>query len=114
MQSATAIESRIGADEYWKIVMKDQPMPEAIHGLVHSHSDHSKHKTNKCNENVKSNYAQDFKPIPDATAYNNDVGPQEDHKPFAEDFKPKPDVTGYNEWAQYNVYFYNDWFFAVY
>ncbi|KAL5073675.1 hypothetical protein RYX36_012659 [Vicia faba] len=66
------VESRKDLGEYWKLVMKDQAMPEEIQGLVNTNT--------KNNFNTKQSLGdkralENFEPRPNASAYgNNDIG----------------------------------------
>lgn len=77
--------------------MKEQPMPEAIHGLVRSDSaavvvpKQDSNEKKDCHEKVKS-FADDFEPRPNISAYNDD-----DSKTFSENFEPRPNISAYNE-----------------
>ena len=101
-QFANTIESRKDPGEYWTSVMKDQPMPEAIHGLVQLDSSPSKLSKNaNCHtsEGARKHksekpFDKDFEPRPSVTAYANDVGPETKNK-FVKDFEPRPSITAY-------------------
>jgi hypothetical protein len=79
-QLAISIESRKDPGEYWTSVMKDQPMPEAIQGLVHRDSAPSQPTKNaNCDHDHPS------------------MGTRNKNQPFAEDFEPRPNVSAYND-----------------
>ncbi|KAI4295537.1 hypothetical protein L6164_035576 [Bauhinia variegata] len=97
------VESRKDAGEYWRMVMKDQAMPEAIQGLLNLDSDiqsETKHKTHehKCEEplvaetNKNKVFAGEFEPRPNISAYKDG-----EEKKFIKDFEPKPSFWVYDE-----------------
>ncbi|PON33933.1 Organ specific protein [Parasponia andersonii] len=110
---AGSIESRkVPAGEYWTNVMKDEPMPEAIQGLISSSSSPSRdsdEKTN-CHESKHIHdhvFTKNFEPTPNVSAYpddtsaettkDNQVATNKENKPYAEDFEPRPNVSAYND-----------------
>ncbi|KAE8008509.1 hypothetical protein FH972_005014 [Carpinus fangiana] len=102
---AISIESRKDPGEYWTSVMKDQPMPEAIQGLVHRDSAPSQPTKNaNCDHdhpsmgtrNKNQPFAGDFEPRPNVSSYNDDDVGQEEKK-FVKDFEPRPSASAYND-----------------
>ncbi|KAK6916551.1 Organ specific protein [Dillenia turbinata] len=101
------IEARKDPGEYWKEVMRDQPMPEAIQGLVRSKSlsnenCHTSADTiNKVllveefEHKAEKPFTEDFEPRPNVSVYDNDVKPTEE-KSFIKDFEPRPNVSVYD------------------
>ena len=125
--ASTAVESRNDpAGEYWRAVMKDQPMPKPIHALIVHHSDsvtpkNSNKKTDCHNEIHHNSFTDDFEPTPnvsaypdadaelagtatkdfkpyraEASVYEGNVGPKAEKK-FAQDFEPGPHASRYSE-----------------
>ncbi|PQP95895.1 organ-specific protein S2 [Prunus yedoensis var. nudiflora] len=115
---AKTIESRRDVGKYWKNVMKEQPMPQAIEGLLVDISDSTPKQKADCHEKVKKPFVEveEFEPRPNVSSYNDDetkaslsskdnAGPKakqsfaakEDKQPFEEDFEPRPNVSVYNE-----------------
>lgn len=83
--------------------MKDQPMPEAIQGLVHRDSTPSQPTKNaSCDHpsvgtrNKNQPFAEDFEPRPSVTSYHDDDVDQEEKK-FVKDFEPRPSASAYND-----------------
>ncbi|XP_007201546.2 organ-specific protein S2 [Prunus persica] len=119
---AKTIESRRDVGKYWKNVMKEQPMPQAIEGLLIDISDSTPKEKADCHEKVKKPFVEveveveEFEPRPNVSSYNDDetkaelsskdnAGPKakqsfaakEDKQPFEEDFEPRPNVSVYND-----------------
>ncbi|KAK8490266.1 hypothetical protein V6N11_048192 [Hibiscus sabdariffa] len=121
MQLADTIAAaRKDAGEYWRTVMKDQPMPEALRGLVRveaasTGSDGKAHCDTPAGFELKgekiivedfghrgtekkSAFVDDFEPRPNVSAYGDDENLKV-KKPssFAEDFEPRPNVSAYGD-----------------
>lgn len=125
-QFAKTIESRGGVGEYWKTVMNEQSMPQAIGGLLGDVPDSTpKKKADDCHENMKKPFVgtEEFEPRPNVSSYHDGESKAEnstkdtdslpksqaypDKKPFVakeekqssfdEDFEPRPNVSAYNE-----------------
>ncbi|XP_021829915.1 organ-specific protein S2-like [Prunus avium] len=115
---AKTIDSRRDVGKYWKNVMKEQPMPHAIEGLLVDISDSTPKEKADCHEKVKKPFVEveEFEPRPSLTSYNDDetkaelsskhnAGPKakqsfaakEDKQPFEEDFEPRPNLSVYND-----------------
>ncbi|XVF01120.1 hypothetical protein REPUB_Repub04eG0060700 [Reevesia pubescens] len=116
----TVAAARKDAGEYWRAVMKDEPMPEALEGLVQidAVSSSSNEKTN-CHtpatsfelkeEKIivedferprpkKKSFADDFEPRPNVSAYGDDDDLKgEKSSSFAKDFEPRPNVSAYGD-----------------
>ncbi|XP_010065392.2 organ-specific protein S2 [Eucalyptus grandis] len=101
-------DARKDPGEYWVSIMKEEPMPEAIEGLLHvsnSASDQPhltslpKKKDADCHGDNKleddKQFAGDFEPRPNISAYGDDAKLQE--KKFAEDFEPRPNISAYGD-----------------
>uniref|UniRef100_M1AQP3 Organ-specific protein P4 n=1 Tax=Solanum tuberosum TaxID=4113 RepID=M1AQP3_SOLTU len=75
-------DARKDPGEYWRDVMKDEPMPKAIQHLMPQ-----PHKEkNDCHKSS-------FEPIPNVSNYHND----EDGLKQEKDFEPRPNVSGYHD-----------------
>ncbi|KAH7517830.1 hypothetical protein FEM48_Zijuj09G0105900 [Ziziphus jujuba var. spinosa] len=91
------IESRKDPAEYWRSVMKKQPMPEAIHGLVQSDSTtlvpkrQDFNEKTDCHEKVKS-FADNFESRPNISAKHDD-----NTKTFSDNFEPTTNNSAYHE-----------------
>jgi hypothetical protein len=103
-QFSISVESRKDPGEYWTSVMKDQPMPEAIQGLVHLDSAPSQPTKNaNCDHssmgtrNKNQPFAEDFEPRPNISAYNDDDVGREKEKKFVKDFEPRPNLSAYDD-----------------
>ncbi|XP_058190630.1 organ-specific protein P4-like isoform X1 [Rhododendron vialii] len=103
----STIDARPDSGEYWKGVMKDQPMPEALHGLLPRGSVspllttaktdcHTSTEATNNNQTAKT-YVKDFEPRPSVTGYHDDSTKLTGEKSFANDFEPRPSVTGYHD-----------------
>ncbi|KAB2603096.1 organ-specific protein P4-like [Pyrus ussuriensis x Pyrus communis] len=107
-QFAKTIESRGGVGEYWKTVMNEQSMPQAIGGLLGVVPDSTqKKKADDCHENMKKPFVgtEEFEPrpnnstkatdsLPKSQAYPDKksfVAKEEKQSSFDEDFEPRPD-----------------------
>lgn len=75
--------------------MKDQPMPEAIKGLVRNGKTTDCHTTKNLEHRGK-NFAKDFEPGPNVSVYDNGIKSTKDNS-FAEDFEPRPNVSVYDD-----------------
>eukprot|EP00258_Populus_trichocarpa_P047893 XP_024463912.1 organ-specific protein S2 isoform X6 [Populus trichocarpa] len=99
-QFANVIGARKDTGEYWRAVMKDQPMPEAIHGLIRettlSSVSNEKADCHTTESNEKNNFVKDFGPQPTATSYDNDIKPAKD-KSFSKDVHPNSQLFLYND-----------------
>ncbi|KAJ7961949.1 Organ specific protein [Quillaja saponaria] len=119
---ANTMEARKDPGEYWRSVMKEQPMPEAIQGLiVHSNSvsiptDQEANYSNnqlvktfkhKCDQSSaydgddnsarsKNNFVEDFEPRPNLSAYDGDGNGARSKKNFVKDFEPRPNLSAYD------------------
>ncbi|XWS67931.1 hypothetical protein CRYUN_Cryun04dG0047200 [Craigia yunnanensis] len=116
----TISAARKDVGEYWRAEMEDQPMPEAIEGLVRIEvASSSNEKTNchtpgSCEEKEekiivedferprakgdekKSTFADDFEPRPNISAYGDDANlKREKSSSFAKDFEPRPNISAY-------------------
>ncbi|CAL9021983.1 unnamed protein product [Prunus brigantina] len=72
---AKTIDSRRDVGKYWKNVVKEQPMPQAIEGLHVDISDSTPKEKADCHEKVKKNLlveveVEEFEPRPNTTSYN--------------------------------------------
>ncbi|XVF67703.1 hypothetical protein PTKIN_Ptkin10aG0143000 [Pterospermum kingtungense] len=112
--AATIAAGRKDGGEYWRAVMKDEPMPEAIKGLIGIDtvvSSSNEIKT-KCHtpttieikeENIiveeeekkKKSFADDIEPRPNISGYDNGDLEGEKSLSFAQDFEPRPNVSAY-------------------
>ncbi|KAJ7961948.1 Organ specific protein [Quillaja saponaria] len=114
------MEARKDPGEYWRSVMKEQPMPEAIQGLIvysnsmstpsdqdgnYSNNQLVKAAKHKCdqssvmavnNTNLKKPIVEDFEPRPSATAYDGDNKGFRSKKVLVKDFEPRPSITAYD------------------
>ncbi|XP_052311565.1 organ-specific protein P4 isoform X3 [Populus trichocarpa] len=97
---ANVIGARKDTGEYWRAVMKDQPMPEAIHGLIRettlSSVSNEKADCHTTESNEKNNFVKDFGPQPTATSYDNGIKPAKD-KSFSKHFHPNSQLFLYND-----------------
>ncbi|PON84898.1 Organ specific protein [Trema orientale] len=98
---AISTESRKDpAGEYWKNVMKDQPIPKAVHGLISSSSSStSSHDSNEkanCHENNRA-FTKNFEPTPNISAYPDDSAKESTTRDnvFTRNFEPTPNVSAY-------------------
>ncbi|KAK8505879.1 hypothetical protein V6N12_042903 [Hibiscus sabdariffa] len=109
----TIAAARKDAGEYWRAVMKDQPMPEALQGLVRVEAasvgsgelkeeliiieDFERPMRPKEDEK-KSTFADDIEPRPNISAYGDDAD-LKGKKPssFAENFEPRPNISAYSD-----------------
>ncbi|XP_058190634.1 organ-specific protein P4-like isoform X2 [Rhododendron vialii] len=102
----STIDARPDSGEYWKGVMKDQPMPEALHGLLPRGSVSPLSTTAKTdchtsteatnNDQTAKTYVKDFEPRPSTTGYHDDSTKLTGEKSFANDFEPRPNVSAYS------------------
>jgi len=80
--------------------MKDQPMPEAIQGLIRATTlspvSNEKADCHTTESNEKNNFVKDFGPQPTATSYDNGIKPAKD-KSFSKDFHPDTQLFLYND-----------------
>ncbi|XP_019249002.1 PREDICTED: organ-specific protein S2-like [Nicotiana attenuata] len=116
-------DARKDPGEYWRGVMKYEPMPEAIKNLMPRHSvPLSKEKTDcytsssvggeafeprpnlsvyhddaKMKEAEKSLFTKDSEPRPSATQYHDDDTGLKQENSFAKDFEPRPNLSVYHD-----------------
>ncbi|GMJ03538.1 hypothetical protein HRI_004023000 [Hibiscus trionum] len=124
----TIAAARKDGGEYWRAVMKDQPMPEALKELVRveAASTGSEEKT-KCSTPASTelkeekiivedfqrplgqrlkemerspSFSDDFEPWPSATAYGDDAKLKRGKKSFTGDFEPWPNAAAYGDDAK--------------
>ncbi|XP_009759773.1 organ-specific protein P4-like [Nicotiana tabacum] len=119
----SSTNARKDPGEYWRVVMKDELMPEAIKHLMLRHSvPLSKEKTDcytsssiggetfeprpnmsgyhddaKLKEAEKLLFTKDFEPRPTITGYHDDDAGLKQEKPFTKDFKPRPNASVYHD-----------------
>ncbi|KAE8692645.1 Detected protein of unknown function [Hibiscus syriacus] len=106
----TIVAARKDGGEYWRAVMKDQPMPHALQGLVQIEvasagsgelneemiitEDFKRPVRPKGNE--KTTFCEDLEPRPNASAYGDDENLKvKKSSSFAEDFEPRPTHSAY-------------------
>ncbi|GAB4837923.1 hypothetical protein Ancab_027451 [Ancistrocladus abbreviatus] len=96
------IEGRKDPGEYWKGIMNDQQMPEAIKGFMHD-GDQETEKTKHCLDQIdavhhgdEKSFDKDFEPRPNVSVYHGEVVPDE-KKSFVKDFEPRPNVSVYHD-----------------
>ncbi|CAN6687540.1 unnamed protein product [Malus baccata var. baccata] len=108
---AKTIESRGGVGEYWKTVMNEQSMPQAIGGLLGDVPDSTpKKKAYDCHEKMIKPFVgtEEFEPRPYVSSYHDAksqaypdkkpfVAKEEKQSSFDEDFEPRPNVSVYND-----------------
>ncbi|EXC07327.1 hypothetical protein L484_021235 [Morus notabilis] len=105
VQFASTSESRKDAEgEYWRNVMKDQPMPKEIQGLiVHDHLESAPKNSNEkadCHGTHDQNsFTDDFEPTPNVSAYPDDIDAKQAGTSFkfAKDLEPGPQASKYSE-----------------
>ncbi|XP_059434669.1 organ-specific protein P4 [Corylus avellana] len=78
-------DARKDQGDYWKIIMKDQPIPEAIKGLFHGDPLY------QADARQKDRFVKDFDVTPNAIIYHSHMKPKEE-KPHAKDFEQKQDI----------------------
>ncbi|KAH7835772.1 hypothetical protein Vadar_029691 [Vaccinium darrowii] len=107
----STIDARPDSGDYWKGVMEDQPMPEAIHSLLHQASVsplsttkqtdcHTPSATGYHDDSTKlmgeKSFVNDFEPRLNVSVYHDDAGLKEE-KSFVKDFEPRPNVSVYHD-----------------
>ena len=123
MQFADTISAaRKDAGEYWRAVMKDQPMSEAIESLVRIEAASSSNEKTNCHtpasfelkeekiivedferprpkgDEKKSTFAVDFEPRLNVSAHGgDDADLKGEKKSFTRDFEPEPQATFYHD-----------------
>ncbi|GMJ06894.1 hypothetical protein HRI_004358600 [Hibiscus trionum] len=113
----TIAAARKDAGEYWRAVMKDQTIPEALEELarIEAASEDKTHcdtpavfelKVEKLivqdfgrkGTEKKSAFAEDFEPRPNISAYGDDENLKvKKLSSFAEDFEPRPNISAYGD-----------------
>ncbi|XWS54894.1 hypothetical protein CRYUN_Cryun10bG0129000 [Craigia yunnanensis] len=119
----TIAAARKDAGEYWKAVMKDEPMPEAIKGLVRIDAVSSSNEKTDCHtptsfeikeekiivedferprpnkgDEKKKSFADDFEPRPNLSSYGDDADLKgEKSSSYAKDFEPRPNLSAYGD-----------------
>uniref|UniRef100_A0A2N9IKT7 Organ specific protein n=1 Tax=Fagus sylvatica TaxID=28930 RepID=A0A2N9IKT7_FAGSY len=74
-------DARKDTGDYWKSIMKDQPIPEAIKDLIHQDPPYLSDATKK------DHFVKDFDVKPNAIIYHPHVAPKEE-KPHVKDSEP--------------------------
>ncbi|CAL5329116.1 unnamed protein product [Camellia sinensis] len=105
---ASSVDARTDQGEYWQVIMKDQPMPEAIEGLIihqgsvssplsqektdcHTTTEAAANNNQLVNDSAeKKAFVKDFEPRPH---HDNEVDLK--GKSFVKDFEPRPDLSTY-------------------
>ncbi|XP_057977075.1 organ-specific protein S2 [Malania oleifera] len=86
-----AMDARKGPGDYWKSIMKDQPMPEAIKGFFLHDPAASNDEHNFLTKKAKSSqFSKHFDPRPNAILYHSHVKQPEDEQFSVESLNPKP------------------------
>ncbi|XP_020552130.1 organ-specific protein P4-like [Sesamum indicum] len=119
---ANTINARKDPGAYWEAVMKDEPMPQVIQGLVddaskvtsplspqknHCNTTPTNSRTFQPTPNLSSyndddklkaqrSFRNDFEPRPSASAYT-DASEVKQEKSFVKDFEPRPNLTAYTD-----------------
>ncbi|TKY67549.1 Organ-specific protein S2 [Spatholobus suberectus] len=99
------IESRKDPGEYWKMIMKDQEMPEGIQGLLSFQSENNpktqeqlvEGSEHNCEEPVVTNTQVTIEQKVFAKDFDTKVGHKNDESQVNSDFKPRPSVTKYDD-----------------
>ncbi|KAK7264308.1 hypothetical protein RJT34_31915 [Clitoria ternatea] len=91
------VESRKSPGEYWKMVMKDQEMPEGILQLIQPENNHKTQQEQlvEGEEPLATNAQlnkQNIDPRPNVSAYG-DFEPRPSATKYNDDFKPRPSTT---------------------
>ncbi|KAJ8767186.1 hypothetical protein K2173_013583 [Erythroxylum novogranatense] len=95
---SNSINARKDVGEYWRGVMKDQPMPEAIRGLARDQPALSNsHDRTKCHSTDTTETSQSW-PRPNLSVYDNDAGLKAEKKFYADDIEPRLSATAYSEY----------------
>ncbi|KAF9676003.1 hypothetical protein SADUNF_Sadunf09G0093100 [Salix dunnii] len=97
---SNVISARKDTGEYWRAVMKDQPMPKAIQGLIRASTvssvSNQKADCHTTESNEKNNFVKDFGPQLYAASYDNGKK-QTKEESFSEDFDPSPNISVYSD-----------------
>ncbi|XVE66948.1 hypothetical protein DITRI_Ditri08aG0120700 [Diplodiscus trichospermus] len=123
--AGTIAAARKDAGDYWRAVMKDEPMPEAIKGLLRVDAVSSTNEKTDCHtprgleikeekiivedfegprvnvgaekKKKTKSFANDFEPRPNASAYGDDADlkGEKSSSSFAKDIEPRPNVSAY-------------------
>ena len=78
------VDGRKDLGEYWKSIMKDQPMPEEIKGFIHQDPESFSSKGRQMNHFVK-----DFDAGHSSIIYHSQVELKKEKKPLGEEMKPE-------------------------
>ncbi|KAG6709548.1 hypothetical protein I3842_06G137600 [Carya illinoinensis] len=76
-------DARKDPEDYWKSIMKDQPIPEAIKGLLRRDLPYAS------DAREKDHFLKDFDVTPNAIIYHAHVEDKKEKKPCVEDFEQK-------------------------
>ncbi|KAI7980210.1 hypothetical protein LOK49_Contig180G00029 [Camellia lanceoleosa] len=111
---ASNVDARTDQGEYWQVIMKDQPMPEAIEGPIihwglvssplsdkktdcHTTTEAAANNNQLVNDSAeKKAFVKDFEPRPNVSSYHDDEVDLKG-KPFVKDFEPRPDISAYHD-----------------
>ncbi|KAA8536116.1 hypothetical protein F0562_028594 [Nyssa sinensis] len=93
------IDARKNPEDYWKSMMKGEPMPKSIKDLVHldppslSNIEKEDHELHTASKTINMNrFIKDFDIRPSVIIYHGHVEPK-DVKPYVKDFKPEGEKT---------------------
>ncbi|XP_075112884.1 organ-specific protein P4-like [Nicotiana tabacum] len=93
----SSTNARKDPGEYWRAVMNDEPMPEAIKHLMPQHSVPLSIEKTDC-YTLPSTGGEAFEPRPNLSVYHDDAKLKEAEKLlFMKDFEPRPTITGYHD-----------------
>ncbi|OMO75713.1 Organ specific protein [Corchorus olitorius] len=105
----TIAAARKDAGEYWRVVMKDESIPEAIESAlvrVNAAAASSSGDKTDCHDSPKNMEIKEEKIIveefelPRPNNYNRVEGGKTKAKSFADDFEPRPNVSAYGDDSQ--------------
>nr|AFK47490.1 unknown [Lotus japonicus] len=106
---ASTVESRKDQGEYWKMIMKDEEMPEGIQGLLQLKSEikPGKNSEHKCDEEhvvtnneyiiEKKVFTEELEPRSNISAYDDDHVDTKGNKKYMEDLEPRPNLSAYDD-----------------
>ncbi|KAI5402507.1 hypothetical protein KIW84_050215 [Lathyrus oleraceus] len=90
------VESRKDLGEYWKLVMKQQDMPQEIQGLLNQNPKKN-FKTLKqfFDDGKKKKVVKDFEQRPNISAYGKKNVDVKEKNGTIKDFEPRPNISAY-------------------
>ncbi|PIN22125.1 hypothetical protein CDL12_05171 [Handroanthus impetiginosus] len=94
---ASITDARKDPGEYWQGVIKNEPIPEAIQGLINKNHPVKNNDCHTISTESKDEFSKELKPRPNLSAYNDNGVGLKGEKAFDKSFEPRPNLSAYND-----------------